>query len=250
MKKNNPIDSLFQQQLEDHQIQASDKVWEKIAAQQAGPNKRLAPIFYLRAASFALLIGLSALMYFNNNSESLMKLRMEREATSAPELAPKENLSNTATIKVDEPQKGEPKQTEPQPKPKKGSTSSPAEPAKKSTKKSRVIPVLKTYSPEPFLALNETEIPSAAILGMEETEPLKLEKSRVKIKVYLPEVKGYYGPDTTQTESAELGDRLWAYASNQLDRIVAGEKPNLPKTKSKISIPLPDFINRQFANSK
>jgi hypothetical protein len=133
---------------------------------------------------------------------------------------------------------------------KKATTEPQVEPAKKSTKKPRVIPALITYSPDPFLALNDAKVPSAAILGMEEAEPLKLEKSRVKIRVHLPEVKGYYGPDTTQTESAELGGRLWAYASNQFDRIVAGEKPSLPKTKSKISIPLPDFINRQFANSK
>jgi len=230
-------------------MEASDKVWEKIAAKQAKPSRKLAPIFYLRAASLALLIGLSSLVYFNSNSERLMNLRIDREDVSALEAEPKKNPNNSTNLSVDEP-KSEPKQTEPKASPKSGTTKPKAEPANKSTKKPKVIPVLKTYSPDPFLALNDAEVPSAALLGMEEVEPLKQEKSRVKIKIHLPEVKGYYGPDTSQTESAELGDRLWAYASTQFDRIVAGEKPNLPKTKSKISIPLPDFINRQFANSK
>jgi len=230
-------------------MEASDKVWEKIAAKQAKPSRKLAPIFYLRAASLALLIGLSGLMYFNSNSERLMNLRIEREDVSAPELNTKQNTSKTTNLSLDEP-KSEAKETEPQASPKKGASTPKADPAKKSSKKARVIPVLKTYSSDPFLALNDAEVPSAAILGMEEVEPLKQEKSRVKIKIHLPEVKGYYGPDTSQTESTELGERLWAYASNQLDRIVAGEKPSLPKTKTKLSIPLPDFINRQFANSK
>ena len=65
MNSNNPIDSLFKQELESHQMKASEKVWDKIAAAQPAPRKRVAPIFILRAATVALLIGLSSLVYFN-----------------------------------------------------------------------------------------------------------------------------------------------------------------------------------------
>ncbi len=231
-------------------MEASEQVWEKIAAQQATPRKKLAPIFYLRAASLALLIGLSSLMYFNNNSERLMNLRIEREDPTGPELITKQNPAQSLSTTLDAPET-EPKQTEPKESPKKPAAKEPkSTPAKTNAKKAKLIPVLKTFNADPLLALNESEVPGAEILAMEEPEVLTKEPGRLKIKVHIPEVKGYYGPDTTQSESAELGERLWAYASNQFDRIVAGERPTLPKTKTELSIPLPDFINRQFANTK
>lgn len=250
MKKNNPIDSLFQQKLGDHQMEASDKVWERIAAQQAAPRKKLAPIFYLRAASLALLIGLSSLVYFNSNSERLMNLRIERDNTNVPELTSKQKPAQTISTSLEGPE-SEPAQTEPKDSPTKPALKEPkSTPAKTKTQKAELIPALKTINADPLLALNNSEMPGAEVLAMETPEVLRKEPGRMKIKVLIPEVKGYYGPDTTQSGSNELGERLWAYASNQFDRIVAGEKPSLPKTKSKISIPLPDFINRQFANSK
>jgi len=250
MKTNNPIDSLFQQKLGGHQMEATDKVWEKIAAKQSAPSKKLAPIFYLKAASVVLLIGLSSLMYFNNNAERLMNLRIERKDPSGPELSKQQIAAQIISAVIDEPE-NDPRETEPKETPKKTATKEPkSTPVKASTKKSRVIPILKTFNADPYLALNEVDALGAEVLGMEEPEVLTKAPSRVKIKVHIPELKGYYGPDTTQLESAEIGERLWAYASDQFDRIVAGERPSLPKTKSELSIPLPDFINRQFANAK
>jgi|GEM_PF-1374811 len=250
MKTNNPIDSLFQQKLGEHKMEASEQVWENIAAQQAAPGKKLAPIFYLRAASLALLIGLSSLVYFNSNSERLMNLRIERDNANVPELTTKQNPAQAISTTLEGPET-EPKQKDPKENPKNPTAKDPqSTPAKVSPKKARLIPVLKTFNADPLLALNETEAPGAEILGMEEPEHLTKQPGRLKIKVHIPEVKGYYGPDATEAESAELGQRLWAYATNQFDRIVTGERPTLPKANPEFSIPLPDFINRQFANSK
>jgi hypothetical protein len=248
MKTKNPIDSLFQQKLEGHQLKASDQVWEKIAAAQASSSKKLGLVFFMRAASVALLIGLSGLVYFNNNTERLMNLRIEQYLVFSPETNP--NPGQQISVTSNNPQLLE--QSDPKGTPKKASTSKPKKEAIKPLKKTkaRVIPILKTFTADPYLALNDAEIPGAEVLGMEETEVLGKNAGRVKIRVHLPELKGYYGPDTTAPESAELGERLWAYASNQLGRIVAGERPSLPTTKPEITIPLPDFINRQFSKTK
>jgi hypothetical protein len=248
MKTENPIDSLFQQKLEGHQLKASEQVWKKVAAAQSSPAKKLGLAFFMRAASVALLIGLSGLFYFNNNTARLMNLRMERDLV--PEVQTDFNpTQQTIEITSQSPLLD---QSDPKEVPKKAVAEKPKKqvlkPAKKT--KARVIPILKTFTANPYLALNDTEMPGAEILGMEEVEVLKKGTGRVKIKVQLPGLKAYYGPDTTAPKSAELGERLWAYASNQLDRIVAGERPSLPTTKPEITIPLPDFINRQFSKAK
>jgi hypothetical protein len=248
MKTENPIDSLFQQKLEGHQMKASQQVWEKVAAAQASPAKKLGLAFFIRAASVALIIGLSGLFYFNNNAERLMNLRMERDV--APGLETNFNPTQQTIDITSQSQFLD--QSDPKEVPKKAAVKKAKKQALKPAKKTkaRVIPILKTFTANPYLALNDTEMPGAEILGMEEVEVLRKSTGRVKIKVQLPVLKAYYGPDTTAPKSAELGERLWAYASNQLDRIVAGERPTLPTTKPEITIPLPDFINRQFSKAK
>lgn len=236
MSSKHPIDALFEKELKEHKIEPSAAAWEKVASATQAKGSSKKGIFILRAASVALLVGLSSLFYFNRNTSELQvstPTLIEESIAAGPD--------NTPSTKNDEP-KAEPSQ----------GTTSPSEPKKEpkktekpSTKKrsARVIPVLQQTISDPVLAMNNLE-PVSFDLPLEEGEPVE-DPNVLRIRLQMPELKGDYSKP--KTKKADLGQRMWAYASTQYERVRAGEKVELPNTDdAKIEIPLPDFINRRF----
>lgn len=72
MKDTNPIDELFKKQLGDHKMEPSSAVWSKIEASQNAGSSKAGGFYFLRAAVITLLIGLSSLLYFQQNQAVLM----------------------------------------------------------------------------------------------------------------------------------------------------------------------------------
>lgn len=239
MSTKHPIDELFKQELKEHKIEPSAAVWEKVAASQMASSQTKKGFFILRAASVALLIGLSAVFYFNRNPMDLQvstPQNLETSIVAGPESTPaakkEQPLSEPSSNGANQP--SEPaKATNPKP--------SPKPKAKKQT--ARVIPVLQQTIADPILAFNDLEKVDYD-LSSESVEEIE-SPNVLRIRLQIPELKGNYSkPESTKSD---LGQKMWAYASNQYERVRAGESLELPNTdEAKIEIPLPDFINRRF----
>jgi hypothetical protein len=247
MSSKNPIDSLFKQELKEHQIQPSAAAWERIAAAQQGSSKKNGAVFLWRAASISLLIGLSSVFHFNRN---LKDLGLDTPLEAATAFVVEYEVASPVTP---ENNREEPKQNVQKQDPKKGNSSSPKT-AKKSQKNagskarkssSRVIPLLQQRMPDPILAFNDL-MPVSGGFDLEETEVIP-DPGVYRVRVDLPNLRGNYETNPTQ-KTRPFSERMWAYASDQFERVKAGESLELPKTDdATIEIPLPDFINRRFA---
>lgn len=239
MSTKHPIDELFKQELKEHKIEPSAAVWEKVAASQMASGQTKKGLFILRAASVALLVGISALFYFNRNQMDLQVSHpqsIENAIVAGPETTPAAKKdqptnepSSTGTELPSEPAKA----NSPKPNPK----------AKAKKQTARVIPVLQQTIADPILALNDLQSVDYE-LSSESAEEID-NPNVLRIRLQIPELKGNYAkPESTK---ADLGQKMWAYASNQYERVRAGESLELPNTDdAKIEIPLPDFINRRF----
>lgn len=237
MKDTNPIDELFKKQLGDHKMEPSSAVWSKIEASQNAGSSKAGGFYFLRAAVITLLIGLSSLLYFQQHQEELMNPLPEQgiQAISAEvmENAADDNTtenSNQNSSKAVKPESGT--------KPKKGTEQPTSKPSKKA------VPILSAPSgSSPILVQNEIKVVDeemlrnelenneAGLIAFEEIDASKVAgKKKYSISVKLPVVETYYGPDTTQPANEHFSKKLWSYASNQFERVLAGEKPQWPKT--------------------
>lgn len=236
MSSKHPIDALFEKELKEHKIAASEQAWERIAAAQQQKSRKGAGIYLLRAATVTLLLSLSAVVYFNRNAKDLMEVR---PVVEQPE---KVQLDNNRKPESPKAKADEPKRTV--------NTAKKDEPKKIKTKnqkakpdpKSRVVPVLKRSTVDPILAFNDLD-PIGYDSEFDDAEIIE-DPNILRIKVNLPEVQGDYKSNKSKKP---FGERLWAYASDQFDRVVSGESPELPNTEeASISLPVPDFIDRRF----
>ncbi len=243
MSDQNPIDQLFKERLEKHQLSPSEGVWEKVQAAQPKTTAKAGGWFVLRAATVALLIGLNAMFYFTNHEVTLSSV----EPLAGPAIEQTEANNNpTETPSATEPKKGtstkkaQPAQKEP------AAPKSKKEPAK-------VIPALSQPSKATQIFVdNALPVAKEAALTHEQEEPLLASVALNKdldlpytITIRdLPETRGYYGKDTAQVPETNFSDKLWAYASTQVNRLLAGEKPQLPKTNKtpQLAIALPKFL--------
>lgn len=238
MSSKHPIDALFEKELKEHQSQPSEAVWAKIAASQQGAAPKREGFFILRAASVLLLVGLSSFWYFTQNAGSLQVSTPalgETEIVAAPDRKPSTKKENQNKVK-------EPVQTQPKASNKKSTNGS--KKSTKSTKKtSLVIPVLKQSSADPILALNDLA-PIDLEDNWDEVEEIE-DPNVLRVKLSLPDLQGDY--NTEGPTKKKFGERMWAYATEQYDRMIAGEELQLPNTdQAKIEIPLPDFVNRRM----
>lgn len=236
MSSKHPIDALFEKELKEHQSQPSEAVWAKVAASQQAARPKREGIFLLRAASVLLLVGLSSFWYFTQNAGSLQvstPILGETEIVSAPEVKP--TTKKQSNLK-------EPVQNQTKPSPKKsgnGKTNSKKNPKKTSL----VIPVLQQSLSDPILALNDLA-PVDLEDNWDEVEVIE-DPNVLRVKLSLPDLQGEY--NTNGQPKKKLSERMWAYATEQYDRMIAGEEFQLPNTDdTKIEIPLPDFVNRRM----
>ncbi len=240
MSSKHPIDALFKKELKEHKIAASEQAWDRIAAANSQSSKKGFGIYLVRAATVTLLLSLSAVVYFNRNAKDLMDVRPVTEESAVLSTPKKNNTS-------DEPQKQAKNLEQPA-----QSVQAVEEPAlkespkgnkkvKKNTK-ARLVPLMQPAYSDPILAFNDIEMVEYD-WSIEETETIE-DPDVLRIKVSLPEVQGDY---KTNPAAKPFGERLWAYATNQFDRVVAGESPELPSTENaSVSLPIPDFIDRRF----
>lgn len=237
MSSKHPIDALFEKELKEHKIAASERAWDRIAAAQEQKSRKGFGIYLLRAATVTLLLSLSAVVYFNRNAKDLMDVRpvAEQPNVEAVKNAKKPNQNQKAN--PDQPK--EPVKQAQQAK--KENTKAPKGKVKPDPK-SRVVPVLQPTLMDPVLAFNDLDAVDYD-WDVEATEEIE-DPNVLRIKVNLPEVQGDYKSRTTKKP---FGERLWAYASDQFNKVVAGENPELPNTdEASISLPVPDFIDRRF----
>lgn len=232
MKDTNPIDELFKKQLGDHKMEPSSAVWSKIEASQNAGSSKAGGFYFLRAAVITLLIGLSSLLYFQQNQAVLMNpLPEEGRQLNSVEKGAKAGVENTKNNAKAAPENGKKEQDKHK-----------EEPAKKSIKKG--VPILSAPGSSPILVHNEMEVvdeealrneletTDASLLAYEKIDARKIQKKpKYSISVKLPVVETYYGPDTTQPARERFSKKLWSYASDQFERVLAGDKPQWPKTE-------------------
>jgi len=239
MSSKHPIDALFEKELKEHQSSPNEAVWEKIAANQQGTKPKREGIFFLRAASVLLLVGLSSFWYLNRHSGDIgiQPSNAQQEFVAGPDDKPENNTDEPENTQTKEPKNAKAKasKTEPKQKVKKANS-------KKGT--ARVIPILQQKISDPVLALNDLNSIDLEE-NLEGVETID-DPDVLKIRVNLSDIKGDY--QTNPKAKKDLRQRMWAYASSQYERVKAGEGLELPNTDdAKIEIPLPDFINRRFS---
>jgi len=234
MSSKHPIDALFEKELKEHRTEASDQVWQKVAAATQTKSSKKGGAYLLRAASVALLVGISSLIYFNRNASELSvtdPIDVMQPIADNPESKPKAKKAQDPKPAISEP--------------KATNSVKKQKPNTKVNKKSsaRVIPVLQQTVADPVLALNDFDAVDYA-WDLEDTEIID-DPNVLRIRVQMPELKGDYSKP--QEAKGDIGERVWAYASNQFKRVQAGESLELPKAEdARLEIPLPDFINRRF----
>lgn len=240
-KENNPLDAYFKKALEGHQIQPSEQVWQKISkAQKKEGSSRFN---MLRAAAVSLLIGLNAVFFFISNEQSLSDLRLEPAKVEVPSQPVNQTIQEEAAGALEKPTKEELER-----------------PKSKGIKKARsqgqiaITPkapaLMAPKEVPPTLVLNDLEPisqePEYEVLGMSDQLSSPTPR-RIVVKLdNLPETKGDYETKTDGQESmtTPFGNRVLAYASTQVERVLSGEKPQLPKTKNpELAIRIPQ-LNR------
>lgn len=238
MSSKHPIDALFEKELKEHKSQPKEAVWAKIAASQQAAAPKREGIFILRAASVLLLVGLSSFWYFTQNASNLQvstPVLGETEIVATPDVKP--TTKKESQNKVNDPVPTQPKASS------KKSNPSTKKSTKSTKKTSLVIPVLKQSTADPILALNDLA-PIDLDDNFDELEQIE-DPNVLRVKLSLPDLQGDYNPEGPTKK--KFGERMWAYATEQYDRMIAGEELQLPNTdKAKIEIPLPDFVNRRM----
>lgn len=234
MNDRHSIDELFKNGLEDHSEAPSDQVWQKVRAQVPHRKKRAyGPI--LRAAVIVLFFGLGSVMYFNRNEQQLMDFQPVVENNGGITKEPNKPSTNGQNkTSLSNPETNQTKET-------------PSKPVKQ--KAQNGVPVLQTPSKKAYRMVeyrvpevdesvlrNEEALWEASSMAMAE---LELQESSVetakpyKMIINLPPVESYYGPDTVEQENPAFKERFWAYATDQFNRLLAGEKPQLPLPKKR-----------------
>jgi len=246
MKDQHPIDSLFKRELEGHKSSPSPQVWEKVTAASQGSKSRFAPVL-LRAATVTLLLSLSAMLYFNRNIEELSTVKPVESGAVVSTPEPVEALNEDSDLSQ-EAQSSTPQSGAQEPKASGQKVPKQLRKPGKNKASNKLIPLIQVESPHPILVyqdLLDLPIEDAYEAGvpLQETELI-----RVRVK-NLPETRGYYGEEAPRKTA--LGERLWAYANDQFDRALKGERLSLPETENtELAIPLPDFVSRRLEKSK
>jgi hypothetical protein len=251
MSDKHPIDELFSDKLREHELQPSAAAWEKIAQKtQAKSTTSFRPAYLLRAAVVTLLIGLSSLIYFQNNTKALLNPEGSVTATTTK----KTNTAKKQKTAQEEPKGDNPEKTEP----------------KKPVKKR--VPVLKTGanggSKTIFVSNGNSDSENLDMLvAVEETWPtdeledITLDVSRledwkkppVKLKLkYTKPVSGDWSKESVaegNSQKKDLKDKVFAYANTQFDNLINGKKmdlPKLPKGKPQLEINLDKILKNQL----
>lgn len=239
MSDKHPLDEYFKEGLNEHKMQPSQSVWDKIEAAAPAPEKsRKGGWYIMRAAVVVLLIGLSSVFYYQNHGvDENWAAAPDHTETKGPEKEKK---------KTEDQQKGE-SGTSVEKKSESNEGGQEAKPKKKpvpimrqSTGRQIYVSNEDALSPIDESSLMDESKPMLAAVDLKVEEATKPAPVKIKFKVK-PKVttQGFY-PNEESSEPAEskkdFKDRLYAYASNQFDNIKNGKPVELPKPEKKPQI--------------
>ncbi len=241
MKEKHSIDEFFKKGIEGHQVQPSDAVWAKIeAATQPQKKKKVAFILLLRAAVITILVGLSALVYFQNrpgNEVLNPDVIIQHQEGNIVHQDP----TTTKGVSTSEPEKEKAKEPEKEPKSSK-------------LKKTKTIPLMKQPMQKQMIYVEHIPEPSkedeqdliATEYGSKLNESYALNSPKAKSKAAPVRLKfklspaarpDYSGNKSSSEEGNEsLRDKLYAYANTQFGNFKEGRPLELPKPEKKPQI--------------
>ncbi len=241
-----PLDEFFKEGLSEHKIQPSASVWDKIEEAQPEPSRKKGAWFILRAAVVTLLIGLSTLLYFQNND-----VDTTNNVVSSPE-----------AIEVDGPEKNNTEQKQNKAtEDNKDKTETPKEEVKP---KKKAVPIMRQSTSRPVYVSNDEvlQVIDEDALYAEDMRiadanialQLKAERNAaatpIKVKVRLKPraaTEGFYAnadKSKEETPKPSFKDRMQTYASSQVDNVLSGKPLEWPKVENKqIEIPLPKILS-------
>lgn len=241
MKEQHPIDKHFKDRLNDHKTTPSDKVWERISSElETGSGRNRSGGWYMmRAAVVVLLVGISSLLYFQNHEVALSTVQ-DSVATEGPENTDTKDKKQEPAAATGK------KQSEDQPE-KEGSEGT--RPQKKTRK---AIPIVHPNNhTAPIVVSNEERMPEVdesqlydeeeMVLTVEldpsRTEAKKEPNFKVRMKLNPATAKAFYANNEDKPAEAEedknIKDKVFAYATDQIDNLKSGKRLELPKTERK-----------------
>jgi len=241
-----PLDGFFKEGLNEHKIQPSASVWNKIEEAQPEPNHKKGAWLLLRAAVVALLIGLGVVFYFANR-----EVEVNQNVVTGPDNfeveGPEKNNSEQKQNKATEENKDK--------------TDTPKEEAKP---KKKAVPIMRQSTSRPIYVSNDAPLQpiDEEAFFAENTEvaftdislQLKEEKKHtatpihIKVKVKpRAATEGFYANTDEPNEEEQkpsFRDRMQTYASSQMDNVLSGKPLEWPKVEKKqIEIPLPRILS-------
>lgn len=231
-KEQNPIDQHFRDQLQDLEREPSAGVWDKIAEEipQQKSNKR---VLYLRAASVALLLGLSSVWFINENG--IFSSEEPSVVNASPKVLPR--------LQADSPRRvaATPDFAELPPIAQSGTTHKSRDEGKAESRKQKPLPYMATVNEEALDAAHrEYYAVNAVALDTSAWNP------RVRFTVKLPQEGDLDALDEGKLEKQKkLQEKLWAYTTSQVENLLNGRKPELPKTEARpvLEVNLSNLIN-------
>ena len=257
MKENNPLDEYFKEGLKGHEIQPSASVWDKIeAGVQTKSNRKAGVWLLLRVAMITIFLGLSTWVFYQNNDFKIGEGDKLEDITFTQ---PGVTVDPTGTS-ADKQDKGNDVKKDSD---KEEKTTTP----EKVKKEKRVIPIMtqpsksKTIyvkgeaSPavvdESVLVSNDAWAPdNSVVLDAGRIATNKVTPVRVKLKLKPATTPAFYADNNTANAAADedepgFKEKVYAYANNQFENLMAGKPLELPKPEKKpqLEIDLGRFFN-------
>ncbi len=245
MKENNPLDEYFKKGLEGHEIKPSASVWDKIEAGTQGRGKHKGgALLLLRAAMVTILLGLSTWVFYQNNDFKLG----EKDSLEEISFTPTTVTDNPTATNTDDQNKGGESKKETD---KEEKTTTPEKPKKEK----KVIPIMTQpvksksiyvnggntpeIADESLLATNDAWIPDNEVtLDAERVSATKTTPVKVKLKLKPATTPAFYADKNKEDAAAGedkpgFKEKVYAYANNQFENLLAGKPLELPKPEKK-----------------
>lgn len=234
MKNREPIDDYFKEKLTGLKVEPSQQVWERVAAHQ---NRKSRPLIglWMRAASIALLLGLGIWYFYPTATKLPQSNTLPAKNGAGPAEKPlTEELLSTSKPRVEEASAA--------------IASSESQPANSAQENETAYLGQKLFTPAEV-----NEIALAAELDAEASlrnlsvalKAVESPKSqRYAIELRLPVTRQLQKEDSLAKAKPS---NLWSYASGQFNRILEGEKPQLPAQlrNPRLSIDIPEILNKK-----
>ncbi len=245
MKENNPLDEYFKAGLEGHEIQPSASVWDKIEAGVETKGSRKTGVWLLlRAAMITIFLGLSTWVFYQNNDFKVGDANPMEEITfTRPTITDSPAQSSAAKEEKGNESRKDSGKEEKTTTPEKEKKQSKVIPIMTQPVKSKSIYVKAEEAPavidESMLVSSEKWTPdNSVVLDAERVSANKVTPIKVKFKLKPATTPAFYADNserdvTTQEDKPGFKEKVYAYANNQFENLLAGRPLELPKPERK-----------------